>query len=97
MLEIVDAGLIGTIKRRLGIAEIVDVYDQDIALYIKDCQLDMLVSGVPESLAMSNDHEGVATAITLYVSAYLGSDRTDTEKYLDLYRKKVFRLALEGE
>ena len=37
------------------------------------------------------------TAATLYVKAYIGDDRTDTEKYLDLYRKKVFRLTMEAE
>ena len=57
----------------------------------------MIASGVPQNIAKSADHQGVLTAVSLYVKAYLGNDRTDTEKYLDLYRKKVFRLTLEGE
>lgn len=40
---------------------------------------------------------GQHLGLTLYVKAYIGNDRTDTEKYLDLYQKKVFRLTLEGE
>ena len=88
MLEIV--------KNRCGIAGSVTVYDADIELYIKDCLADMAASWVPERLlANTDDYEGVVTAVSLYVKAYLGNDRTDTEKYLQLYRKKVFRLSLE--
>ena len=88
MLEIV--------KNRCGIAGSVIVYDADIELYIKDCLADMAASGVPERLLVNtDDYEGVVTAVSLYVKAYLGNDRTDTEKYLQLYRKKVFRLSLE--
>lgn len=85
------------IKRRCGIAESITVYDEDIMVYIKDCIEDMISSGVPRDIAESKEHEGALTAITLYVKAYLGNDRTDTEKYLELYRRKVFRLTLEGE
>lgn len=85
------------IKRRCGIAESITVYDEDILVYIKDCMEDMVSSGVPKHIAESEEHEGTLTAITLYVKAYLGNDRTDTEKYLELYRRKVFRLTLEGE
>ena len=31
-----------------------------------------------------------------YTHLYLGNDRSDTRMYLDLYRKKVFRMTLEG-
>ena len=88
--------MIRAIKRRCGIAEAVQVYDEDIQLYIDDCLADMLVSGVPKSI-LDSENESVLTAVTLYVKAYLGTDGSDAEKYLDLYRKKVFRLTLEGE
>ena len=39
----------------------------------------------------------VVTAATLYVKANLGNDRADTEKYMELYRQKVFRLTLDPE
>ena len=87
--------MIEQIKKRGGIAPSVTVYDSDIRMYIEDCQADMLASGVPEELAGSETHPGVLTAVTLYVKTYLGNDRTDTEKYLKLYRNKVFRLSLE--
>ncbi len=83
------------IKERCGIAPSVTVYDDDIKAYIEDCRADMIVSGVPKELAESGTNAGILTAVTLYVKAYLGDDRTDTEKYLKLYWNKVFRLSLE--
>lgn len=84
------------VKERCGIPEEIDAYDVDIQMYLIDALEDMKASGVPERLL---DTEAVnaqtLTAVTLYVKAYLGDDRADTEKYLDLYRKKVFRLTLE--
>lgn len=84
------------VKKRVGIAESVKVYDEDIENYLEDCKQDMLDSGVPAEIMEKQDSR-VATAAALYVKAYLGNDRTDTEKYLKLYREKVFRLTLEPE
>ncbi|MCI8592696.1 MAG: hypothetical protein HFI88_10220 [Lachnospiraceae bacterium] len=82
------------IKARCGIA--VDIYDGEIKGYIEDCLQDMGASGVPGRL-LNGANAQVLTAVTLYVKAYLGNDRSDTGKYLDLYRKKVFRLTLEDD
>lgn len=90
MLEIV--------KSRCGIPDDIDIYDEDIQMYIDDCIADMKDSGVPERLLdMKNTDPQVTTAVTLYVKAYLGDDRSDTETYLKLYRQKVFRLTMEDE
>ncbi len=83
------------IKKRCGIAPSVKIYDEDIMAYMEDCKSDMKASGVPESIAMNEQHEGTVTAMTMYVKAYLAEDTAETEKYLELYRKKVFRLTLE--
>lgn len=83
------------IKFRCGIVPEITVYDNDIQLYTDDCKKEMIASGVPATLTESDD-ERILTAITCYVRAYIGSDRSDTEKYLDMYHKKVFRLSLEG-
>lgn len=86
------------IKERCGIPEDIEVYDADIRMYLSDCLEDMKASGVPERLLDKTEANPQAvTAATLYVKAYLGDDRTDTEKYLELYRKKVFRLTLEDK
>ncbi len=83
------------IKKRCGIASSVKVYDEDIMTYMDDCEADLKASGVPGSIANDRQNESVLTAMTLYVKAYLAEDTAETEKYLDLYRKKVFRLTLE--
>ena len=86
------------VKRRCGIAEGITVYDEEIAAYLDDCEQDLKASGVTEAVLQAEEHRNqILTAVTLYAKAYLGNDRTDTEKYLDLYRKKVFRLTLEGD
>ena len=86
------------IKSRCGIPEDIDTYDIDIQVYINDCLADMKASGVPERLLNLNGTDPqVTTAVTLYVKAYLGDDRSDTETYLKLYRQKVYRLTMEDE
>ena len=73
------------------------MYNDDISDYIADALEDMKTSGVPlDILRKDTDDSRVLTAVTLYVKAYLGNDRSDTRMYLDLYRKKVFRMTLEG-
>lgn len=89
MLEIV--------KSRCGIPEEIDVYDEDIRMYIQDCIEDMKAAGVPDRLFGETNNPQVVTAVTLYVKAYLGDDRSDTETYMKLYRQKVFRLTMEEE
>ena len=84
------------VKKRLGIANNVSVYDDDIKSYLADCEQDMLDSGVPKKTIDYQD-DRVVTAATLYVKANLGNDRADTEKYMELYRRKVFRLTLDPE
>ena len=82
------------IKARCGIARQITVYDSEIHSYIEDCKKDMEASGVPEQLILEQD-ERVITAATCFVKAYLGNDRSDTDKYLELCRQRVFRLTLE--
>ena len=90
--------MLNTVKMRCGIPPEIDVYDDEIKTYIKDALEDMRASGVPDwILDEENPKPQAITAVTLYVKAYLGNDRADTDKYLDLYRKRVFRLTLEDE
>ena len=73
------------------------MYNDDISDYIADALEDMKTSGVPpDIISKDTDDSRDLTAVTLYVKAYLGNDRSDTRMYLDLYRKKVFRMTLEG-
>ena len=82
------------IKQRIGIASSVTVYDYDIDLYVRDCIMDMRDSGVSEE-TLAREDPRVVTAVTLYVKAHIGNDRSDTSRYLSLYRQKVSRLILD--
>lgn len=86
--------LIIKIKVKCGIHSAVNAYDPEIEDYINDCIEEMKDSGVLESIIVS-ESEQVLTAISCYVKAFIGNDRTNTDKYLSLYRNKVFRLSLK--
>lgn len=87
--------MLNKIKSRMGIHESITVYDTEIQDYIADAIQDMKESGVPGTLADS-ENEQVLTALTYYVKANTGNDRSDTNRYMSLYQKKVFRLSLKG-
>jgi hypothetical protein len=86
--------MVEAVKKRLGIAVGITIYDEEITSLVSDALADMRLSGVPPSI-LEEGGDGVKNAVTLYVKAYFGNDRTDTKRYLELYRKKVFRLSLE--
>lgn len=86
--------MLENVKSRCGIANAITVYDEEIKSYIEDCKDDLIASGVAKEL-IEQEKAGVVTAVTFYVKALLGNDRTDTDRYMELYRKKVFRLTLE--
>ena len=100
-----DVTLIELINRRLGnVPELleVEIDRTDLEAYIRDAVADMRGSGVPASLLPSdpdtnNYNDEAATCIFCYVAAYFGTDRGLTNRYLTLYRNKVFRLALDEE
>ncbi len=86
------------VKARMGIPAEIDVYDAEISGLLEDCEQDLLASGVTDNVLNSDTHtQQCITAATLYVKAYFGSDRSDSDKYLEMYRNKVFRLMLESE
>lgn len=90
-----DVKILEKIKKRCGIAAAIKIYDEEIESYIEDCKEDMLASGVDKTIIEEN-RASVLTAITFYVKANLDIDKTiDPEKYMNLYREKVFRLSLE--
>lgn len=90
------ADMLTKIKERCGIPASVTVYDSEYQSLIEDCIEEMKTAGVPASLLSSVDvNPRVLTCVCLYVKAYRGDDRSDTEKYLEMYHKKVFKLSLE--
>lgn len=90
------ATMLEEIKQRCGIPASVTVYDAEYTGLIDDCIEEMRTAGVPASLLSSDVvNSRVLTCITLYVKSMRGDDRSDTEKYLTMYHKKVFKLSLE--
>lgn len=90
------ATMLESVKARCGIPASVTVYDSEYQSLIDDCMEEMKTAGVPASLLSSdNVNQRVLTCIVLYVKSMRGDDRSDTEKYMDMYRKKVFKLSLE--
>lgn len=88
--------LLEQVKQRCGIPTSVTVYDTEYQDLIDDCMEEMRTSGVPEALLSSVDvNPRVLTCVCLYIKAYRGDDRSDTEKYLSMFHRKVFKLSLE--
>lgn len=89
------------IKLRCGIPETVTVYDDmELIPLIEDALEDMRTAGVPEWILEDkgdNTNPRVLTAVTMYVQGMRGSDRTDTERYIRIYRRKLHKLMLEPE
>lgn len=84
------------VKSRCGIPASIKAYDGEYQSLIEDAKEEMLTAGVPASLLSDTSvNQRVLTCIVLYVKSMRGDDRSDTEKYMDMYRKKVFKLSLE--
>ena len=92
--------MLESVKMRCGIPAPITVYDNEFKDLIADAIEDMQTAGIPAELLEDKGeatNPRVLTAVSLYCKAMRGDDRTDTEKYLDLYHKKVFTLQLEPE
>lgn len=88
--------MLNQVKTRCGIPTSVTAYDVEYQDLINDCIEEMRTAGVPAKLLSSdNVNPRVLTCIVLYIKAYRGDDRSDTEKYLEMFHKKVFKLSLE--
>lgn len=90
--------LLDAVKIRCGIPAAITVYDTEFQELIADAIDEMASGGVPEGLITDNAdtiNPRSLTAISLYVKANRGDDRTDTELYMKLFHEKVFKLSLE--
>lgn len=84
------------IKERVGYAESVTAFNQEITDLAEAAVTDMLTGGVPEAMFVNEGvDKRILNTISLYVNAYIEHDRADTQKYLDLFHKNVLKLSLE--
>ena len=86
-----------TIKKRAGYSEALTAFDTEIQDAMEAAITKMLAAGVPEDLFVTEDpiDKRIIIAITSYVNAYCGQDRTDTNKYLKLFSDGVKNLQME--
>ncbi len=92
--------MLDVVKLRCGVPLSITVYDTEFKDLIRDALEEMRTAGIPEKLLEdkgADTNPRVLTAVSLYVKAYRGDDRSDTDKYLELYHKKVFKLQLEPD
>lgn len=83
--------MLNKIKKSCGIAQMVTVYDEEIQDLIQSAKADLMAGGVIKEV-ITSDIEQLLNAITCYVKAYRGNDRSDTEKYLKMYGDLRFYL-----
>ena len=84
------------IKMRAGYETSITAYDNEIKDIMESAVMDMLTSGVPEDqFVVTNIDKRLLNAIALYVQGYIEQDRSDTNRYLNLYKRSVFKLSLE--
>lgn len=84
------------IKSRLGISASVTVYDAELTSLIAAAIKDIRAAGVPESLLVEDEEdERVLLAVTAFIRATYGDDRTSVTRYNQMYQSMVFRLCQE--
>lgn len=85
------------IKTRAGYSEAITAFDQEIRDNMEAAVTKMLAAGVPEAMFVDKDpiDKRIIVAITHYVNAYSGMDRSDTPKYERLFSAAVKNLQLE--
>ena len=95
MDDFIDAWL-ASVKIRAGYDIEVTAFDTEISDLMESAVMDMLTSGVPEDLFVTeNLDKRILNALALYVQGYIEQDRTDTNRYMNLYKRSVFKLSLE--
>ena len=96
--------MLDDIKGRLGIDSAVTVYDAELTSLIAAAIADMQAAGVPGTLlGESEDPEtGIVAvddrakmAVTAFIRATYGDDRTSVTRYNQMYQSMVFRLCQE--
>ena len=67
------------------------IFDPEIESYIQAAIVELQLAGVKEEL-IQEENELVLNAITCYVKAYIGTDRTDSSKYLGMFENLKMKL-----
>ena len=88
--------MLNDIKSRLGIDSSVTVYEAELSSLIAAAIADIRAAGVPETLLESGkEDDRVKMAVTAFIKASYGDDRTSVTRYNQMYQGMVFRLCQE--
>ena len=88
--------IFASVKTRAGYEAEITVFDGEIMELMSSAVMDMLTAGVPAGIFTDDPIDArIITAIVSYVQAFIGQDRSDTNRYLKLYRDILHKLMLE--
>ena len=74
------------------------VFDDEIASLIAACIKDLEGVGIKKNLfSASKNDDQILNCVVNYVKAYRGNDRTDTEKYLEMYNSLKNKLSMQND
>lgn len=94
----VTTEILNKIKKRLGLPENVNVYDEEFMDLIEGALFDMKESGVPsELLDAQTPNPQVINCIAFFVKMERAENEKEGRRYEKLYEKYVFRLAMCNE
>ena len=94
---------LASVKAHAGYMEEITAFDGEIRDLMGSAVMDMLTAGVPADMFDVEDSNGeeiraddrILLAVSCYVQAYIGQDRSDTNRYLNLYKSNVRKLSTE--
>lgn len=94
----VTTEILNKIKKRLGLPESVNVYDEEFMDLIEGAIFDMRESGVPDVLLDApTPNPQVINCIAFFVKMERAETEKESKRYEKLYEKYVFRLAMCNE
>ena len=82
------------VKKRCYITS--ELFDDEINSLIMACTKDLEDIGIKKDFLVGQEIDGqILNCIINYVKAYRGNDRTDTEKYLEMYNSLKNKLSMQ--
>lgn len=75
-----------------------EVFDDEIKSLINACITDLNDIGIKKDiLSCTEIDDQILNCVVNYVKAYRGNDRTDTEKYLEMYNSLKNKLSMQND
>lgn len=85
--------MLDRIKKLCGIMPHVTAYNDEIQMLIESAKIELKKAGVDERIINSNNAQ-LLNAVSCYVKAYRGEDRSNTTRYLKMFNNMCITLTL---